>query len=698
MRELFADNVLYVVPRFQRRYAWTSENWDQLWSDVVSVVDGYAGTGDPARLFLGAIVVAAESGAPHQVHQVVDGQQRLISLHLLAAAVGTVAAERKVSGTLLSPLRQLTHNEQPVPAATGFDGRLKLWPGRHDQAPFRRALSGRLSDLTAESPQSVVAAAYLHFANLIRDWLQPQSREGVRTAVQRLTTVLREGLQVVVIRLDPTDDVQLVFERLNARRLSLEASDFIRNHVFAIAQGNGSAVADWLYDEHWAPFDSPYWREPRSPSGPPRIDDFLSHFLVTELAREIPTKGLFQHFQAYLANARLPLDAVLARVAEYAKTYERLDTMTGLTSAERTFVERLRVLDISTMTPVVLRFFGALTKDERRQALTILDSYLVRRMIVGASTSTYGRVAQQIVGELTRAKAPVDALRSFLSTRVDRTNYWPDDRAVIAVLTGMPIANRLLPRRLRLVLKLVEEALRDSFAEPVDVDADALTVEHLMPVVWSENWPLAGDSGYARDAHVHRLGNLSLLTPDLNDLVANRSWDIKLPAIQAGSRLWLNNRLSERWNVPAINRRGRRLAVALCDALVAPTAVEERTDTPPHVRDAVPAELVEWFELRVARLCGRIEQETRHEPNALRALVASRGGLAATRVLLAEPKISDATQFVLNQNRPDLSVESLVLREDTATIFSADERDVARSRLSTENHRHGSSGVQAARR
>src|SRR5690242_5922032 len=85
MRELFADNALYVIPRFQRRYAWTSENWDQLWTDVVTIVDGYTGTGDPPRLFLGAIVVAADAEAPHQLHQVVDGQQRLITVQLLAA-------------------------------------------------------------------------------------------------------------------------------------------------------------------------------------------------------------------------------------------------------------------------------------------------------------------------------------------------------------------------------------------------------------------------------------------------------------------------------------------------------------------------------------------------------------------------------------------------------------------------------------
>ena len=38
-RQLIGNGLTYCIPRFQRDYSWTDEEWDDLWQDLLSVFD-----------------------------------------------------------------------------------------------------------------------------------------------------------------------------------------------------------------------------------------------------------------------------------------------------------------------------------------------------------------------------------------------------------------------------------------------------------------------------------------------------------------------------------------------------------------------------------------------------------------------------------------------------------------------------------
>src|SRR5258708_23747235 len=72
-----------------------------------------------------------------------------------------------------------------------------------------------------------------------------------------------------------------------------------------------------------------------------------------------------------------------------------------------------------------------------------------------------------------------------------------------------------------------------------------LTIEHVMPQSWEENWPLPFDTDpitarIERDTLLHTFGNLTLLTQKLNTSVSNGSYVDKRPAIALQSKLGLN--------------------------------------------------------------------------------------------------------------------------------------------------------------
>ncbi|MCL7414046.1 MAG: DUF262 domain-containing protein, partial [ANME-2 cluster archaeon] len=72
--------VVYVIPRYQREYAWSKNQWENMFDDIIENNPGY---------FLGSIICINQSTDVLSVQrlELVDGQQRLTTLSLLFAAI-----------------------------------------------------------------------------------------------------------------------------------------------------------------------------------------------------------------------------------------------------------------------------------------------------------------------------------------------------------------------------------------------------------------------------------------------------------------------------------------------------------------------------------------------------------------------------------------------------------------------------------
>lgn len=80
LKSLFSNDNRYIIPYYQRHYSWTMEQCRQLYDDVMDAF--YCGAGS---YFLGNIVLA--EGEHDDRPEVVDGQQRLITLWLFLKAI-----------------------------------------------------------------------------------------------------------------------------------------------------------------------------------------------------------------------------------------------------------------------------------------------------------------------------------------------------------------------------------------------------------------------------------------------------------------------------------------------------------------------------------------------------------------------------------------------------------------------------------
>ncbi len=125
--------------------------------------------------------------------------------------------------------------------------------------------------------------------------------------------------------------------------------------------------------------------------------------------------------------------------------------------------------------------------------------------------------------------------------------------------------------RLRLLFSAIDARLQQQAlkSEPVTVSYDALQVEHVIPREWREYWPVLEAEPNARllaeqerERHVNRIGNLTLITGNLNVSLSNDPWTAKRAALAEHSKLRLNALLvdEEAWDEARINARGEWLA------------------------------------------------------------------------------------------------------------------------------------------
>jgi hypothetical protein len=412
---------------------------------------------------------------------------------------------------------------------------------------------------------------------------------------------LSDLLKLVAIRLDPGDSPQVIFETLNARGTPLIALDLLKNAVFLTA-ADQHADTDRLYFEHWEPqLDQEYWREDRRQG---RLftkngDLFLMHWLVAELARPVPATELFDTFRdSVLSRADAPqmteLVPLLCADAAVIRSFD--EKPEG--SPERRFFDVLEILDTSTMYPIALLLFRppAVSSERLHRALAILESFLVRRMICGWTTKNYNRIAASLAAAMKKDLARADEiLYEQLSSDPARTNRWPSDDDVRDAIRKKDMYGYRRQDRLVMLLWAVEERLRaaDPMVEQGLEAPQDLTLEHVIPQSWDTHWPLddsVDDPLAWREQHIHRFGNLTLTTGELNSSLSNGPWYApdrstdKRRGLVKHSLLKLNTLLAERYperfDEHAVDERGEALAEEIIQAWPGP-AEAEPSEKPP---------------------------------------------------------------------------------------------------------------------
>ncbi|MFI9783095.1 DUF262 domain-containing protein [Kitasatospora sp. NPDC051984] len=549
----------FQIPLYQRTYSWTRDDHKRLWSDLAEQAAELSSprpgapavdNEEPVRHFLGSLVLAPRPPIPDTVQRwvVIDGQQRLTTLMLLACAL------RDHVRLFDAPKADLIHrryliNEEDF---TGLD-RYRLLPTQADRPSYLACVDGQAT----AGGEDNVGAAYRFFRAALAEYDSVGDWEVVRF----VDLALRHRLSLVSITAGPRDNVYRIFESLNNTGVPLTQADLLRNYVFM----NLPRLSDEVYEKLWLPMQTEL--------GPDRMVTLAWLDLVLQgdtRAKQSEVYVLQQRrLSAVIASGGEPalrdeisrlhrLAAVLLRVTEPAR-----ESHPGL----REVLNRLGEWGSEVHYPLALYILdrveqGAAEPDEAVQALSYIESFLVRRMICYVRTNNLNRVLAAAPSELEQDRPLAEAVHRYLS---GPRRYWPTDAQQRDAIRTQPFYWRGKHEQRFFVLRRLEESY--AAAEPVDFERARLTIEHVLPQTPTPEWlgllaEEVTDEEGPEELHellLHTLGNLTLTGE--NGRLSNHLFQRKQQILDS-STLRMNREIAaaERWGKAEILARAERLA------------------------------------------------------------------------------------------------------------------------------------------
>ena len=544
----------FEVPIWQRQYTWGPREHRQLWQDLVEQ-DQHLTMDDPPSTghFFGSVVLSprnpSATGTSHFL--VIDGQQRLTTLMLLLCATRDVAASE--DGQVVQRYNNLYLLNQYAEA----NERFRLLPTEEDRGSFLRWVQGQPDNGAGDS----ISDAYRFYRRRVEELVA----DGGEVNLDRLTTAAVERFEIVEITTQQGDNVHRIFQSLNGTGVALDQADLLRNHLFMLLPTRGEEI----YEQVWRPMEQEVGVE--NLEGLARVD-------LMRRGEVVAYDRVYEEHQRLLTPIAGDEAQVEERVRDLAlrgSFYKRLiDPSTETHGETSAGLQRLARWGAQTSYPVLmvaldLRHREVLSDNDVARAVSLIESFLVRRQLARIPTNALNRLFVQLIARLPEDESFVDILHRELSR--DRL-YWPSDNAIRTAVRTQPFFHIGRGHQRKMIL----ERLERSFEHPeiVDFDAVELQVEHVMPQSLSSEWrdqleSLGQDPDEVHGELVHTLGNLTLTA--FNGTLSNNPFDRKRQIYEA-SHLELNQALAENdsWGRDQILARADVLAEQVATVWPAP--------------------------------------------------------------------------------------------------------------------------------
>ena len=542
--ELIGNGKQYRVPPYQRDYSWKEEQWEDLWNDIQQLR-----LNREERHYLGALVVEAEDDREFLI---IDGQQRLATLSLLALAViGKLdsMAKRGIDPESNKERSRELRNRflgEKDPASLVERSRLHL--NDTDNAFYQDRLIQLKTPLNPRKlPKSNrhLWGCYLYFFQRLGE-LDELQTDGLALASLLSETIARQ-LLFILITVDDELNAYTVFETLNARGLELTTTDLLKNYLFSKVRI--TADLDSLQRR---------WRSLIETVGQGRFPEFLRYHLLCEQPK-IRSQRLFKLVRDRTRTAEdvfALLDALEDRAELYAAI---LDPNHGYwvdrQSAKKHVVE-LNLFRVRQPMPLLFAAWEQFSEQDFVRVLKLVSAISFRFSIVsGLNTNALEPVYHRA------AKAVISGVATSLTEVFEYVKaIYVDDEKMSQDFALLEVDTRGRGKRLaKYILARLEETLSN---RPCDPDTDPATIEHVLP----ENPASAWEETYPSDRWEHgayRLGNLTLLEGGLNREVGNKEYSTKLATYRA-SRYALTAQIPEiapeQWSEEIVANRQKLLA------------------------------------------------------------------------------------------------------------------------------------------
>lgn len=569
----------YRIPPFQRAYSWEKEQREALWLDILGQYDKlrdlWTAPDREERLrnipghYLGTIVLAGPSALGVPKSDVIDGQQRITTLLLLLCALRDVRAraESKQPGTSEERTQRAEAVRKRIGRRyllnedeTGTD-RLRVVPLAADRRAFRAVIdfdgSGQLSHESLgldDIDSRKILQGYKFFSTELRRQQVVPDRSPQLTRfthlfpldLEILEEVVTRRLTLITIETANLDDVNAIFESLNATGRPLTQLDLLRNYIFMALHTR----AEEALDKHWGVIQNNLHR-------PEEVESLIWADVVSR-GTSILQKRTYRTVQAelrQLGGTPEVAEDYLASLARKSAYYSGLLHPDREPNQElRRAFERLQAAGGLTAYPIVLwlfeqRHLGHVNNAQIVEGVAWIESFLVRRFVAGLPpnnlTSMFGSMLARIHGD--DLSSVEDRMLRLQLSMVSNPKEWPSNDVVTSGVQNEDFYHNQKASQRMLILSTIDHSLAPQTVLNYGDTDDS--IEHILPqrkddAEWrADLLELSEELSEVQDRWLHTLPNLTIVTPNENSQLSFKRFAGKR-AIFADSQYRLTSELA----------------------------------------------------------------------------------------------------------------------------------------------------------
>ena len=525
------SDIHYSIPDYQRDYSWTTEEVQQLWDDLVATaVRSFTGgfvIENPRPHFLGPIVLQKYPAAENRYPDVMDGQQRLVTIIILCSVLYEFADKisdtslrenwrdslkqilyRNIAGKKIPRIKIARDNDEFVELTCN-----KLLMGEREAFVNAKFPAGTKSKERFVSYRVWTCAELLH--RNISKYLGNQAPAERDLALVNLLKTLLE--LTIVLRMEVLEQgvAYEVFETLNARGLDLQQADLIKNKLYSLAETQGTkneVIKSW--DRVVRSIQQQSWIS---------LTEFL-HFHFVACFSEAKQSELYNSVLRHLIKPGV-------RAKEYAedaaKSAEAIQQILDAGSSFAPDVAR----DILSLKDFITNKYSltlliaasakfAVTSSEMATTIKLAHHFVFRRfMIEGVGLSQY-------------ASEISSAARHLYSGQIK-------DTAALGMRLASLSQEKIFEAKFKeyiapnhkigfYVVEMIENHITSGAGTIVQRQSVNQHLEHIMPKrPNSGEWlHVASDPSY--NDNVNRIGNLLVLEADINMHIKNKELAFKI--------------------------------------------------------------------------------------------------------------------------------------------------------------------------
>lgn len=568
---IFQSQYPFVVPKYQRGYAWEQEEVADFLKDIHALSTSTAK--NPAH-FMGGLVHVQfpAANSVSRSHEIVDGQQRMATFTLLMAAISHgLDALSKENQTKASRANCEAHKEALDESFLKYKEienakriyKPKMTMSKVDQDFFAEVVDGQSPVPTRETHNRIYATYKKFQTELVNPILNSTSTVKVRLKkFNELSKLVADNLLVIHMVSQSRSEAYRLFSVLNDRGRNLSDGDLLRARTLELTEMDSSiqSKVELKWDQILDGSEDD-------------IEKFLRAYFPSTLGKRAPSKGLFDAFEdSYLRNKKPQevYDFVVQLSNEKIKYQKiRLGEWPFLATSSKASnwdIDRLyrlvNILRHESAHPLLLSATH-LGENKFIEILRMLDIFVFRYInIVGAHPSPI--YAPYYTESVEMRKSPSKystsrtraTLKNLISTRasdqlfretlISKLHY-SDDSA----------KNRIIKHFFTTIESYYSSILNGKLGTKLKpdlmtvFDLASTSIEHIYP----QKAP-AKTKNNSLELLISKLGNLTILAPSDNSDLGNEPFSVKKSAFQKSS-IALNRELSKipKWDDKALLKR-----------------------------------------------------------------------------------------------------------------------------------------------